>query len=314
MAIAASLNVNLTATSGAFTATMTKAGSTLEKLGRTATSINRGFQGVVAFTGLKKGINFVTSAIGDIDKLKASAAGAGFAVSDVDSAKLSGVQKVAEQAGGAFDAMKLQLLVGLAPAIEFVSESFRNLSTMTIGGFGVMETAGKVVGGVVIVIGKIFKSVYLAMRTGINGLQFIVAKLAAGAAKALDAVGATDKAREMRNFAAVMEKAVQMQGAELNKEWGDVFSWPEAKTNLSSIKAGAVQAAKEVKAITAPESITAGSQASAMFDFKRRAAAIQAKKDPGQQAADKQVGLLGGIDRKLARLIQLQGETTVVNA
>jgi len=312
MAVAASLNVNLTATSGAYTSTMTKAGSTLERLGKTATSINRGFKSVVAFTGLKKGINFVTSAIGDIDKLKVSAAKAGFAFSEMDTATLSRVQMIAEKAGGAFDAMKLQLLIGLAPAITFVTDLFERMATITIDGFSAMEIAGKSVGATVIVIGKAFQAVYSVIQTGLLGLQVILKGIVDLGAKAFGAIGQTAKANELKAYSAVLEKAIDMQAADIAIDWEKILSWPEAQK--AGARAGGAAAAAMKSAITAPQAISAGSQASALFDFRKREAAIRAKQDPKQKADEKQVALLGRIDRGIARLIQLQGETTVVNA
>lgn len=316
MAVAASLNVNLTATSGQFASTMTKAGSTLQRLGKNTTSISRSIQGFLAVETIKKGVSFITRAVGEIEDLAKSAENAGFAFNAMDKQKLGGVQVAAQKAAAAIDAMKLRLLIGLAPAIEYVSQAFQKLSTVTVNGFNVMEQAAKAVGATVIVIGKTFNSVFLVIRSGVTVLQAAVAKLSAGAAKALDLVGASDKAKEMKEFAAVLEKAAELSFDDLGKEWADIFKWPEAKANLDGIKVEAKAAAKEVKAITAPEAISFGSQASALFDFRRREARIRAKQEQqiNKPKDDKQVSLLNDIKKGIQQLVRLQGETELLTA
>jgi hypothetical protein len=310
MAIAASLNVNLTATSGAFTSTMNKAGKTMQSVGAAATGVGRLVKGFVVAAVVKKAFNFVTHAIGDVEKLAESAAKVGVSFSAINLAKLGTVQKDSANITGLFDAMKLQLLTGLAPAIQFVSDAFAKLTSTTIGGFTLMEIYGKGVATVVIVIGKAFQVVAKLMVKALIPVAEAVAGLSVMIAEAATKMGQTGIASKFQRIAGQAGAIGQsLQGIDASLKWEEIFSWPEFKATAAGIQ----MEAKKIKEITAPESIGFGSQASALFDFRKREAA-RAKQDPKQQAADKQVAILGKIDRGIARLIQLQGETTVVNA
>jgi len=311
MAVAASLNVNLTATSGQFTSTMTKATKTMQIVGATATGIGRAVKGLVVAAAAKKAFNFITHAVGDIHDLAEGAEKAGFSLSKMDRVKLGSAQVAAEKISGAFDNMKLQLVSGLTPAIQFVAEAMTSFTNQSINGFSLMEIAGRAAGAVVILIGKSWqtsaKLMAQAMVPVAEATAGVAAMIAETSMKFMDIAGASKYAKIAERAGRLAES---LKGIDASLKWDEILSWPEFKATATGIQ----MEAKKIKEIMAPKAISAGSQESALFDFKRRETAMRAKQDPRQQAAEKQVALLGKIDRGIARLIQIQGETTVVNA
>ena len=302
MAIAASLNVNLTATSGQFTATMSKAGSSLAKLSKAANNLATGIKSFFFLETLKKGLNFITHAVMGIEELKKSAADAGFTFSAFDLRKFDRIKMLGDKINGSFAAMKLQLLVGLAPAIAYVSQEFERFSTSTVGGFTAMELTGKATAGAVIIIGKAFQTVYTIINEGVRGLQVGLKGIVTVAAKAAELVGTAERAKEFNTMAENLGRALDMSGKDLKADWESIFSWPDAQK--AGMKAGAAGAAAMKAAIQAPSAIGFGSQESALFDFKRRETQLRASQQNKQKldANNPQVAVLNRVERVLMRI------------
>jgi len=312
MAVAASLNVNLTATSGQFTSTMTKATKTMQTVGATATGIGRAVKGLVVAAAVKKAFNFITHAVGDLEDLATSAEKAGFGLSKIERDKLGTAQVAAEKMSGAFDKMKLQLVAGLAPAIQHTAEIMTWFTNQSVIGLSAMELVGKAVGVAVIIAGKTFQGGIKLIAKGLVPIAETVAGITAAIAEAAVAMGDIETGSKFAKFSIEAGKAAQdLKGIDASVDWDKIFSWPELKITSSNIQSEA----KKIKDLEAPKAIGFGSQESALFDFKRRESMIRSKQEKdGQKPADKQLGVLNTIHRDLVRLIQLQGETTVLTA
>lgn len=313
MAIAASLNVNLTATSGQFTSTMTKAAGTMKKVGATAKTLSGAVRSFVAFESIKKAVNFVARAVAEIDELAVAAARVGVSLSRTDVSKINQIKAAASRAADSVDAIRLQFVLGLAPAIAWTAGIMEQFITQGIGGFSTMRVIGESVGTVVIVIGKAIQVVANALNIVGNYFTVMAADIIRATAAVAEFIGELEKADELRYIADSLERnAVSNIMGDLG-EWEDIFAWPEMKdtADLMIGKMNEIGAAK--KELEVPQGIKLGTGADAIFGYRQKQMRIDAKNNP-QAAANKQVQLITETNRKLAELIRLQGTTTVVTA
>lgn len=313
MAVAASLNVNLTATSGQFTSTMTKAMGTMKTLGTTAKSIGQGIKSFAVIETLKKGVQFVKAAVANMDELAKSSARVGVAVSKTDFSRLERIKASAARISDSFDAMKLQILIGLAPALDFLAAKFSELARLTVANFSVMQTVGKAFGGTIIVIGKIYQGIFALMESTIVGLQANVLRLVDVTIKALKLLGQADKAAELEDFRKGLKMQVDLGVKTQSLAWKDIFKWPDDVTAGAITDMQKIEMAKN-KAFEVPQGIKLGSSADAIFGYKQKAGRVNAANNPQAAAANKQVGLLAEIKRDIHEMLRLQGATTVVTA
>lgn len=311
MAIAASLNVNLTATSGQFTSTMTKAAGTMKKVGTTASLVGRTVKGFIAASAAKKAFSFISHAVGDLTELAKTAEAAGFSLSKMQKLKLGTAQMDAVKLGAAFAQLKLQFVSGLAPAIQYVTGLFARLTNTTIAGFSLMELAGKSVGAVIVIIGKSIQITAKLLAKALTPFAEAIAGIAVSIAELATKFGDLKTATK---FAEIAEKAGKI-GQSLKTidgqlDWEDIFAWPEMKVMANEVKMEAQAVKKELEI---PQGIKLGTGADAIFGYKQKQMRMEAKNNP-QAAANKQVQLITETNRRLAELIRLQSETTVVTA
>lgn len=299
MAVAASLNVNLTATTGNFSSNITKAGGTLTKLGKTASTIGSMMKFNAVAAVAKKAFNFVTDAIGDIDKLVESAKSVGIQFSSVDASRLGTVQTAAAKISGTFDAMKLQLLVGLAPGIQFVSDMFTRFSQVTVGGFTLIELYGKYASISLTVLGKGVQIIIKMIAQNAIRMTAFYEKMATGASQVAAYFGDIETAMKFDKVGSEIGKISKSLTAVDNAfKWEEIFSWPDFKATAGGI----ITESQKVKEAIAPAAISFGSQADALFSFKRREAAIRERQAQRGNPQDKQAALLTGIKGLLARI------------
>lgn len=311
MAIAASLNVNLTATSGQFTSTMTKAAGTMKKVGTTASLVGRTVKGFIAASAAKKAFNFISHAVGDLTELAKTAEAAGFSLSKMERIKLGTAQVDADRLGAAFAKMKLQFIAGLAPAIQHTAELMTWFTNTTVAGFSLMELAGKSVGAVIIVIGKSIQITAKLMAKSLIPFAEAIAGISVSISELAMKFGDLKTATK---FADIAEKAGKigqsLQTIDGQLDWDKIFDWPDFKVKANDIKMEAKAVKKELEI---PQGIKLGTGADAIFGYRQKQMRADAKNNP-QAAANKQVQLITETNRKLAELIRLQSETTVVTA
>lgn len=296
MAVAASLNVNLTATSGQFTSTMTKATATMQKVGSSATAISRAVRGFATVAIARRAFGFITHAVGDVESLAKSAEHAGYALSKMERTKLGSSQLAAEKVSGAFDKMKLQLVAGLGPAIQKTSELMTWFTSQGVNGFSLMELAGRAVGAGVIVIGKGFQITAKIMSKALAVVSDAVAGLSLLISDAADALGDFETAATFRDSATIAEQVGRdLRSIDASLDWKEIFSWPEFKATADDI-------IKTKQKIEAPTAIGFGSQESALLDNRRRESMLRAVQNRQQKPDDKQAALLTSIKGLLAKI------------